>query len=60
MHEALLFLLGIIVWIIYRGYFEPVLRSDEFKASVDVYTYGIASIGLFIIYRFVKDKFKLY
>ena len=60
MHEALLFLLSIIVFIIYRGYFTSVLISDDYKASVDVYTYMIASIGLFVIYRFVKDKLKLY
>ena len=60
MHEALLFLFGIIVWTIYRGYFKSVLKSHDYKASVDVYTYVIASIGLFIIYRFVKDKLKLY
>ncbi len=60
MHEAIIFLLGIIIYVIYRGYFMSVLRSDEYKASVDVYTYGIASIGLFIIYRFVKHKLKLY
>ena len=60
MHEALLFLLSIIVFIIYRGYFTSVLVSDDYKASVDVYTYMIASIGLFVIYRFVKHKLKLY
>ena len=60
MHEAVLFLLGIIILIIYRGYFISVLKSKEYKASVDVYTYMIASIGLFIIFRFVREKLKLY
>jgi hypothetical protein len=36
------------------------MRSDEIKASFDIYTYLIASIGFFTIYRLLKGKLNVY
>ena len=56
MHAVLIISLTILILVIYRVYFRRTLRSREYKESVDVYTYVIASIGVVVIYRFFKEK----
>jgi amino acid permease len=60
MHEVLIFSVIMVILLIYKFYFRMAMRSHEIKASFDIYTYLIASIGVFIIYRFLEGKLNLY